>query len=314
VLAHGYVQSSRLWAGQVRDLLDARPDLCVVTYEYRGHGRSGRTERERATLPQLGRDLACVLDEGAPAGPVVVAGHSMGGMTVMALAEERPDLFGERIVGAAFVGTSAGQLDTVTHGLPRPVATAVRRALPALNEAAVRAELRGRTRAVGAADAFMIFPRTADKGLVREALEVHRGCSAETVAAFLATFSDHDRAQALAALAHVPAVVLAGDRDRLCPVSTAGPSRLPCPAPSSSSSRASATWSTSSAAPRSAATSSSSSTEPSPPPPRRGRPLKPRDRTSAGGSGSAAKGLKARRRSASPSALSVPQARRQRSY
>jgi len=31
VLAHGYVQSSRLWAGQVRDLLDARPDLRVVT-------------------------------------------------------------------------------------------------------------------------------------------------------------------------------------------------------------------------------------------------------------------------------------------
>jgi hypothetical protein len=30
VLAHGYWQSSRLWAGQVRDLIAARPDLAVV--------------------------------------------------------------------------------------------------------------------------------------------------------------------------------------------------------------------------------------------------------------------------------------------
>ena len=218
MLAHGYVQSSRLWAGQVRDLVDTRPDLRVVTYDHRGHGRSGRTERERATLQQLGRDLARVLDAVAPDGPVVLAGHSMGGMTLMALAEEQPELFAGRVVGAAFVGTSAGELDAVTHGLPRPVARVVRRAMPALNEAAVRAELRGRTRLVGAADAFLIFPRTADRGLVREALDVHRECSAETVAAFLSTFSDHDRRAALSALAHVPTVVLAGDQDRLCPV------------------------------------------------------------------------------------------------
>ena len=87
-----------------------------------------------------------------------------------------------------------------------------------LNEQAVKAELRGKVRKVGAADAYTIFPRGADKALVQEALEVHRETSAETVAAFLATFSDHDRATALEALAHVPSVVLVGDRDLLCPV------------------------------------------------------------------------------------------------
>ena len=218
VLAHGYVQSSALWAGQVRDLVDARPDLKVVTYDHRGHGRSGRTSRDAANLKQLARDLGAVGDAVAPTGPVVVGGHSMGGMTVLALAEARPELFGDRIVGVAFVGTSAGGLSAVTYGLPTPLAKAVRKLLPVLNEAAAKAERKGKPRKVGKADAYMIFPRGADPALVQEALEVHRQCSAETVAAFLPTFSDHDRLQALEALSHVPSVVVAGDRDLLCPL------------------------------------------------------------------------------------------------
>ena len=218
VLAHGYVQSSKLWNGQVRDLVDARPDLKVVTYDHRGHGRSGRTTRDRATIQQLGRDMARVIDAVAPEGPVLVAGHSMGGMTIMALAEEHPELFEGRVVGAGFVGTSAGELGEVTYGLPRPVANVVKKLLPVLNEKAVEAELKGKPRKVGALDARMVFPKGADPALVRETLDVHRECSAETVAAFLATFSDHDRRQALESLSHVPCAVVVGDQDVLCPL------------------------------------------------------------------------------------------------
>jgi pimeloyl-ACP methyl ester carboxylesterase len=212
------VQSSRLWAGQVRDLLAARPDLRVVVYDHRGHGRSGPTTRDRATIEVLGRDMARVVEEVAPPGPVVVAGHSMGGMTLMALAEQRPDLFGERVVGVAFVGTSSGGLDAVTYGLPRPVARVVKKLLPVLNERAVRAEQAGKPRAVGALDMKLIFGSAADAADIAAVTEVHRACSAETVAAFLPTFSDHDRARALEALAEVPALVAVGDADRLCPV------------------------------------------------------------------------------------------------
>jgi pimeloyl-ACP methyl ester carboxylesterase len=218
VLAHGYVQSSALWAGQVRDLVDTRPDLRVVTYDHRGHGRSGPTVRERANLAQLGRDLARVIDAVAPAGPVVVAGHSMGGMTVMALAEEHPELIGERVVGAALVGTSAGGLSELTFGLPAPVARLVHRLLPVLNERAVKAELAGKPRRVGPFDARMIFPKGVDPRLVEQALDVHRQCTAETVAAFHYAFADHDRVAALEVLSRVPSVVVVGDKDALCPI------------------------------------------------------------------------------------------------
>ncbi len=100
----------------------------------------------------------------------------------------------------------------------RPVERVVKKLLPVLNERAVRAEQAGKARAVGAMDRWLIFSGTADAADVAAAMDVHRACSAETVAAFLPTFSDHDRAAALDALAEVPALVVVGDADRLCPV------------------------------------------------------------------------------------------------
>ncbi len=218
VLAHGYVQSSRLWAGQVRDLVEARPDLRVVVYDHRGHGRSGRTDRAHANLEQLAVDLAQVLDEVAPEGPVVLGGHSMGGMTIMALAEARPELFGPRVVGVAFVGTSSGGLDAVTYGLPDPVAKVVKKVLPKAYEKAVKDELRGKKRPSTSFERRLVFPKGADPVQVREVLDCQAQTSAETMAAFLPTFSQHDRAEALTALAEVPCLVVGGDKDVLCPL------------------------------------------------------------------------------------------------
>ena len=218
VLLHGYVQSGALWDGQVRDLLAARPDLRVVTYDHRGHGGSGPATPGTATLEQLGRDLERVLDAVAPTGPVLLGGHSMGGMTIMALAEQAPELFGDRVVGVALVATSSGGLAEVTWGLPAPVATVVRRLLPVLNERAVTAELAGRPRKVSAAEARLIFPRSADPALVREVLDVQRRTRADTVAWFLPTFSTHDRLEVLKAMGGLPVLVVVGDQDRLCPI------------------------------------------------------------------------------------------------
>lgn len=223
VLLHGYVQSSALWNGQVRDLLAARPDLKVVTYDHRGHGGSGRVTRDRANLEQLGRDLERVVNDLAPTGPMLVGGHSMGGMTIMALAEQAPELFGDRIIGVALVSTSSGRLREVTYGLPAPVAQLVRRLLPVLTEKGRRDELKGRPRTVTAAEARLIFGKGADPVLVKEALDVQRACRAETVAYFLPTFSQHDRLEVLKVMSDVPTVVIVGDRDRLCPI---GHSRL----------------------------------------------------------------------------------------
>lgn len=217
VLAHGYVLSDRCWHYQVRDLRAARPELRVVTYDQRGHGRSGPTAREGATLQQLGDDLRAVLDAVVPRGPVVLAGHSMGGMTVMALAEQQPQLFGPRIVAVGLVSTSPGRLATITYGLPRLFGPVVQRVVPWLNERNKAAEAAGRT-AKGGGSARVLFGPHPSPAQVRFVLTVMAGTSAATVADFHYTFIDHDRLQALVALRKVPVTVLVGDRDVLCPV------------------------------------------------------------------------------------------------
>ena len=113
VLAHGWTLSQAAW-DDVADLLAPRVaagELRLVRYDQRGHGRStwGRAA-SRSSIDQLGADLGAVLDQLAPTGPVVLGGHSMGGMTIMCLAAARPELFGDRVRGVALVSTSAGDL------------------------------------------------------------------------------------------------------------------------------------------------------------------------------------------------------------
>src|SRR5690242_3501037 len=105
VFVHGYSLSMASWTFQ-RQALGAelatangsRPTARLVFYDQRGHGSSARGPAEHATVEQLGRDLDAVLTARAPRGPVVLVGHSMGGMTVLALAAQRPELFGTRVV------------------------------------------------------------------------------------------------------------------------------------------------------------------------------------------------------------------------
>ena len=105
VFAHGFTLSMDSFHFQRRDLGDVAR---LVFYDQRSHGRSGRSAPENATIDQLGLDLYAVLQAVAPAGPVVLVGHSMGGMTILALADQHPELFGDRVVGVALLATSTG--------------------------------------------------------------------------------------------------------------------------------------------------------------------------------------------------------------
>src|ERR671917_2618146 len=122
VLLHGWCLDRRTWHHQVSALTGAR----VIAYDARGHGRSGSTCLKAATLAQLGRDLAEVLRRYAPEGPVVLAGHSMGGMTIMEYADSYPEEFAERIAGLIFVSTTAEGHTHTRYGLPAQLAALMR--------------------------------------------------------------------------------------------------------------------------------------------------------------------------------------------
>ena len=76
-----------------------------MLYDQYSHGRSSRSGPNRCRLDQLAVDLEQVLDEVVGPGPVVLVGRSMSGMTIMRLAQTRPELFGTRVVGLELLHT-----------------------------------------------------------------------------------------------------------------------------------------------------------------------------------------------------------------
>ena len=105
VFVHGFSLNLDCWHFQRQAFRGKRR---MVFYDQRSHGRSGRSTHENSTIDQLGEDLREVLEVLAPGEPVVLVGHSMGGMTMVALAEQHPELFGDRIVGVGLISTTAG--------------------------------------------------------------------------------------------------------------------------------------------------------------------------------------------------------------
>ncbi|HYF47161.1 MAG TPA: alpha/beta fold hydrolase, partial [Acidimicrobiales bacterium] len=103
VFSHCWTGSRIMWAPVAHRLLEA--DHRVVLYDQRGHGESTAGD-EGFTIERLGADLKAVL-EAVDARDAVLAGHSMGGMTIQALAAEHPDVVAERARGIVLVATAA---------------------------------------------------------------------------------------------------------------------------------------------------------------------------------------------------------------
>jgi pimeloyl-ACP methyl ester carboxylesterase len=221
VFAHGFClrmgafhfQRARLtaqWGDQVR----------MVFYDQRGHGQSAEAPPETYTVTQLGQDLETVLAVTAPKGPVVLVGHSMGGMTVLSHARQFPDRYPTRVVGAAIIASAA-------EGVSRsPLGEILKN--PALEAArfAVRYAPKTVHRTRGAAKS-VIAPilRAASYGdekispsVVAFSEEMMHGTPIATLVEFLHALEVHDETEGLATLAKVPTLIACGDHDLLTPM------------------------------------------------------------------------------------------------
>lgn len=222
IFCHGYTLSQDVWHYQRAGLAGAGR---LVFWDHRSHGRSGRSEPGQVSIDQLGADLYTVLMATAPGdAPAVLVGHSMGGMTIMALADQHPGLFGTKVIGAALIATAASGVDPVAW-LPAPLRPPARQAAPLVMRAVPGrpAALIERARQAAGDLAFlgtrfMAFgdPRTSPS--VVDFLErIIRATPVEVVAEFYLSLLGHDKLDALSVLARVPVLVLTGDRDRVVP-------------------------------------------------------------------------------------------------
>jgi pimeloyl-ACP methyl ester carboxylesterase len=223
VFLHGFVLDSRMWHFQRAALAELdRPRTRTVLYDQRSHGRSGHSSRKASTIDQLGRDLDAVLRAVVPDGPIVLVGHSMGAMTIMALAEQQPELFTDRVAGVAMLCTSAGDLASMRLARPFLGPRSPVLAVSAIT-AARRPALVEWPRRVGA-DAGRPLIRTFAFGQRRPAPELLDlmdrmigRTTVEVMTDFLRTLGEHDRFRALAGLRHCHVLVMGGDADRITP-------------------------------------------------------------------------------------------------
>jgi pimeloyl-ACP methyl ester carboxylesterase len=220
VFVHGYALTLDCWHFQ---RLHLRGRIRTVLYDQRSHGRSGRSDVDRCRVPQLAEDLMQVLEEVVGPGPVVLVGHSMGGMAIMHLAQERPELFGDRVRGVALFSTAAGEMGD--HSPIRAVPGRLfSRVAPPLLAALNRVpELVERGRRAGSDLSYVItrewsFGSDVPVSYVEFMSDMLAQTSVEVVANFYPGFAELDEYAALAVLSAVETAVVGGEDDLITPI------------------------------------------------------------------------------------------------
>ena len=224
IFVHGFTLRMASWHFQRYGLAERWADrrIKMVFYDQRGHGASDRVPAESTSMEHLGDDLAAVVRAMAPTGPVVLVGHSMGGMSIMAAARRHPRLFGHsgRIAGVALVSTAARGITEagLGEGLNNPIVDALRLSVR-YAPGAVQAG-RGLTRVaeepVLVAASFGPGYNSPAAGHAVESMIQNTPIA--TMVNFLHVLESHDESTAMPVIAQVPTVVMCGDMDRLTPM------------------------------------------------------------------------------------------------
>jgi len=229
IMVHGFCLRLGEFYFQRRDLV-ARfgDDVRFVLYDQRSHGRSESSPSDADSIDQLGRDLLAIIDALAPSGPITLIGHSMGGMTIMALADAEPQLFDSksaRIVGVGLVSTSTGKIASATLGLPAALARLKGPILPLLLRGArSQVALVERGRAIGSDLAWAITrrisfgPGPVDPAVLEYLSTMLASTRIDVIADFYQTLLDHEKLGALKVLTGLPAVIICGDADVMTPI------------------------------------------------------------------------------------------------
>ncbi|MCF8550674.1 MAG: alpha/beta hydrolase [Candidatus Nanopelagicales bacterium] len=223
VMPHGYALNRHSWFFQRQAL---RPLANIVVYDQRGHGDStyvSDAEERDHSIDQLGRDLYSVIQQCVPTRSIILIGHSMGGMSILALADQHPELFDSRVKGVALIATAASAVSSTTLGLPSPIAKLVQGALPAVAGVVARSgDLVARSR-WSKSDLGLLLTRLYSFGSVAPAqagefvADMIAGTDFSILVDFLPNLYDHDKTDALRVLQKVETLVIVGESDRLTP-------------------------------------------------------------------------------------------------
>jgi non-heme chloroperoxidase len=217
LLLHGVTNTTLIWHYQLLDLVAA--GYRVVALDLRGHGGS-RAGADGYSLEAMARDAHQVV-QALGLRDAVAVGHSMGGMVLLQLLADHPELAaGGAIASMVLIATSASPV--LGNGVPAAAAGLVRFLTPAAGQGHVMASggRIGRRRPPG--DLAAAYCRLAFGAKPWPThVELLRGMAsavpADIVGHLIRTLLDLDVRSILPSIA-VPTLVVVGTRDLLTPV------------------------------------------------------------------------------------------------
>jgi pimeloyl-ACP methyl ester carboxylesterase len=217
VMVHGFLARSLEFEMQWHSLATRAR---LIRYDHRNHGRSEHLGGS-ADVQQLAADLVCVIEQLAPTGELVLVGHSMGGMTVLSLAEHYPQVLA-RVRAVALLATGAGHLiddHRIEDGIRvvarrhvfAPALLLLRLAAPVLEQIRPR-----RTRTVRWAVRKLVFGTAdVDPALLTQTQALLEEPTLRTLASLQGSVLRNDTRPGLDPLKGIATLVLTGSEDKL---------------------------------------------------------------------------------------------------
>jgi non-heme chloroperoxidase len=200
VLPHCWGCSHEIWLPVTRRLHEQ--GYRVVLYDQRGHGESTRGTAP-LSIDTLAHDCALVL-QATDVRDAVLAGHSMGGITIMSLATHRPEVLRERARGVVLVSTAATSVGDAS-------ARRIGYAGSLIASPAVTRALRTRNGHLLVRSVFGTNPERSHLVLTRD---LFAGCDGPVRGGFLVSLGTMDLLEGIATM-EMPMTVMVGTRDTL---------------------------------------------------------------------------------------------------
>lgn len=215
VLVHGWTCGLRFWTRQIQDLAGR---WRLVAYDLRGHGESGTPQAGDFSIDALGDDVEAVLDAAAPdgGGPVVLAGHSLGAMSIVSWAARHPASLRRRAAGVALLNTGMGDLVSESLVVRMPSRLGRLQAAVGRTVLGARAPLPPDSPVTRRVVRHVALSPQASPAQVAFCAELVLGSRRDARAGCGRGLSRLDLYEAVRDVA-VPALVVAGERDRLTP-------------------------------------------------------------------------------------------------
>lgn len=218
VFIHGFTLAGESWYRQFEVLRGLFPRVRLLTLDLRGHGQTGAVPAKLCTVNGAAADAITLIQKRAPEGPIVVVGHSLGGLIALNILRSADEALRARIGGMVLIATSIDRLSA--QGLPQilasPVADAAREAMES-SPKQIRKFRESIAALIAPSLAVAVFSRPTNYSIVEFHAAMIQETPLETFVGYLDDLQEHQEFAARPYLEGLPGAVLVGSRDDVTP-------------------------------------------------------------------------------------------------